>query len=157
MEKIDSFRGEYHFLSNFYFCEIRTSLVNGVFPSSEHLFQYLKAVNKEEALEILKAQHPAEAKKLGKKVTLRPDWKDIKVRVMKYVLKLKFDQNRILKAKLISTKGIELIEGNNWHDNFWGACSCGWCTNKPKRNMLGILLMELREAYINEENLNVFL
>ena len=45
---------------------------------------------------------------------------------------------------------ILLIEGNTWHDNYWGDCSCNRCKSKSGENMLGILLMELRDK-LNKE------
>ena len=38
----------------------------------------------------------------------------------------------------------ELIEGNNWHDVFWGKCSCPRC-NGGGQNHLGKILMKVRE------------
>ena len=41
--------------------------------------------------------------------------------------------------KLLDTGDTELIEGNNWHDTFWGVC-------KGKgQNNLGKILMEVRK------------
>ena len=62
---------------------------------------------------------------------------------MKAGLQEKF-KNPVLAKKLIDTGDTELIEGNYWHDNFWGKCSCEKCKNKPKANTLGILLMDIR-------------
>jgi predicted NAD-dependent protein-ADP-ribosyltransferase YbiA (DUF1768 family) len=45
---------------------------------------------------------------------------------------------------LLATGDEELIEGNTWHDNTWGNCVCQKCQDIPGRNMLGMLLMELR-------------
>jgi hypothetical protein len=53
--------------------------------------------------------------------------------------------------KLLETKNAELIEGNIWHDNFWGSCECSRCNHKPGKNMLGRLLMEYR-AEIQSKN-----
>lgn len=47
---------------------------------------------------------------------------------------------------LVATHPKDLIEGNDWHDNYWGDCYRGdeHCTG-PGENMLGVLLMELRD------------
>ena len=45
---------------------------------------------------------------------------------------------------LLATGGEELIEGNWWHDNFFGVCTCGPCDGKGKNN-LGKILMRVRE------------
>jgi predicted NAD-dependent protein-ADP-ribosyltransferase YbiA (DUF1768 family) len=39
----------------------------------------------------------------------------------------------------------ELIEGNYWHDNCWGSCTCIKCADRPKQNALGKILMLVRE------------
>lgn len=45
-----------------------------------------------------------------------------------------------LKEMLLSTGNADIIEGNYWHDNFWGQCSCEKCVGKGKNN-LGKILM----------------
>jgi ribA/ribD-fused uncharacterized protein len=54
-------------------------------------------------------------------------------------LKAKFTQNEKIKRLLLSTQDKILIEDTN-SDYYWG---CG--KNKTGKNMLGILLMKLRE------------
>ena len=54
-----------------------------------------------------------------------------------------------LKEKLLATGDEELVEGNFWHDNFWGVCSCSKCGNKGQ-NKLGKLLMQVREEIKND-------
>lgn len=49
----------------------------------------------------------------GQKVSLRPDWEDVKLDIMYQILKLKFN-NPSLKHKLLDTDDTELIEGNIW-------------------------------------------
>jgi ribA/ribD-fused uncharacterized protein len=132
---IDSFRGEYEFLSNFYVEE------NGM--TAEHWFQALKAAgNGEQAAWVLDSPTPKEAKRRGRLVDLHPDWEDIKIGGMETVLRMKFS-NPELKHKLLKTGDEELIEGNWWGDTFWGVC------NGVGRNELGKLLMKLREEYRN--------
>jgi predicted NAD-dependent protein-ADP-ribosyltransferase YbiA (DUF1768 family) len=60
------------------------------------------------------------------------------------LLRIKFS-DPLMKKLLILTKPHELKEGNHWHDNFWGACACEGCIDKEEQNMLGLLLMEVRE------------
>ena len=57
-------------------------------------------------------------------------------------------------AKLLATDEIELIKGNYWHDNYWGACSCQACSHKEKNNYLGQILMGIRLATIAKEIMN---
>jgi predicted NAD-dependent protein-ADP-ribosyltransferase YbiA (DUF1768 family) len=59
-------------------------------------------------------------------------------------LRLKF-QDPKLRAMLLATGNEELIEGNTWHDNTWGDCSCDACKDIEGKNMLGKLLMKVRD------------
>ena len=75
---------------------------------------------------------------------MRPDWEQIKVDVMRTGLMLKFT-DAALAEKLLATGDEELVEGNWWHDNTWGNCHCPQCSRLGGRNLLGMLLMELRK------------
>jgi len=54
----------------------------------------------------------------------------------------KFDKERTVQM-LLDTGSQELVEGNVWHDNFWGNCTCSKCP-EPGENHLGKLLMKIR-------------
>lgn len=134
--QINSFEGEYGFLSNFYECSVE---YNGMtFGSSEAAFQAQKCVDDEDKIKF-KYLRPKGAKRFGKTVKLRPDWDEVKVEVMRGVLKAKFTQNPELKSMLLATGDNELVEGNRWGDRFWGVCK------GTGQNNLGKLLMELRD------------
>jgi ribA/ribD-fused uncharacterized protein len=138
---IAMFDGKYAFLSNFYPSPIT---FNGItFPTVENWFQAWKTENPTEFQAIATADTPGKSKRLGRHCTLRKDWEEIKTDVMMRGLRLKF-QDPKLRAMLLATGNEELIEGNTWHDNTWGNCVCQKCQNTPGRNMLGMLLMELR-------------
>lgn len=128
---IKEFQGEYRWLSNFWPCIIYA------YPSVEHAYQAMKTLDQKQREQIRLAPTAAAAKKLGRSVTVRTDWNDIKLRVMEVCLRCKF-KHQDLRAKLIATKGLELIEGNWWNDTYWGVC-------KGKgENHLGKLLMKIR-------------
>jgi ribA/ribD-fused uncharacterized protein len=129
MKMIDAFDGEYRFLSNFWPDDGFTN---------EHVFQAMKTQDWAEQMIVLTAADPYLAKKYGRKVTLRPDWNEIKDDVMLVSLRLKFSQNPELRAKLLATGDAELIEGNTWGDRYWGVC------DGNGHNKLGILLMQVR-------------
>jgi Lar family restriction alleviation protein len=78
---------------------------------------------------------------------LRDDWEYIKDEVMEKLLKEKFS-TPCLKQKLIETKGNKLVEGNVWHDNYWGDCKCHKCKNKKGLNKLGKILMKIRHELL---------
>lgn len=143
---IDSFRNEYSFLSNYScspFC-IDTIL----FPTMEHYFQASKASNQEDYLFIANAPTPGDAKRYGRHTYLRPDWEEVKDNVMLIGLRKKFTDPE-LRNLLLATGDEELVEGNYWHDNEWGNCTCPRCKNIPGKNKLGKLLMQVREEIKN--------
>lgn len=86
---------------------------------------------------------PGKAKKFSRELQLRSDWEEVKVEVMRELLKEKFSQP-LFKALLLSSGEEELIEGNWWHDQFWGSCECDKHKHIPGQNILGKLLMEIR-------------
>jgi ribA/ribD-fused uncharacterized protein len=140
--EIVSFDKDYEFLSNFYHSPFT---VDGIqYDTVEHFFQSRKASTWDEAMWVNAADTPGLAKGRGRKVSMRPDWEQIKVDVMRFALEQKFAIPE-LKEKLLATGNIELIEGNWWDDNFWGDCYCPACQSFQGKNMLGKLLMELRE------------
>ena len=136
MDKIDLFRGEYAFLSNFQKCNIEFE--GNIYPTVEHTFQAAKTFDKEERKRILSFTSPIIAKRIGRKVKLRPDWEDVKCDIMLLLLKKKFEDPE-LAEKLLATGDAELIEGNNHGDRFWGM------VNGEGKNILGKLLMEVRD------------
>lgn len=139
IEKINGFDGKNRFLSNFYNAPVT---YNGVcYANSEAAFQAQKQPSR--AREFTKLP-PNKAKALGRNVSLRRDWDDIKLAIMRNIVHAKFKQNTYLANKLIKTGNMEIIEQNYWHDNIWGDCDCNRCKNKPGKNELGKILMELR-------------
>jgi hypothetical protein len=140
---IDKFDGtEYKFLSNFYASEVKLGDIT--FPTVEHAFQAAKTLDIEERLMIKEASTPGIAKTMGRHVILRSDWEEVKISVMEDLIRQKF-RNPILREKLLSTKHEILVEGNYWHDTFWGVC------NNVGENNLGKILMKIRAEIQNEK------
>ena len=143
---IDVFDGEFAFLSNFYPSPITE---NGItYPTVEHYFQAQKTLDINERHAIAAADTPGRAKRMGRLVTLRPDWEKVKIDVMRRGLELKF-QESFLRVRLIGTGSHELVEGNTWHDNTYGDCKCTRCKSIVGKNILGKLLMDLRAKLVN--------
>lgn len=140
---IASFKGEYSFLSNFF-----PAPVFG-FPTVEHYYQAAKSMDPEHHRAILATPYPGRAKRLGRRVGLRPDWEDVKFKVMERGLREKFKISEMKKA-LLATGDAELLEGNVWHDNEFGNCWCPKCREIPGKNMLGKLLMRIRSELKEE-------
>lgn len=140
LNEIRVFKGEYSFLSNMYIATINW---NGkMWPSSEHAYQAAKTFDDAEQEEIRLHPCPKNAKRAGKRVTMIPEWNSIRVEVMREIVRCKFQQNPELMQKLLATKDATLIEGNWWHDRFWGVCPFD---GNDGKNWLGRILMEVRE------------
>lgn len=135
--KIDHFRGEYGFLSNFW--EAPITYKGLTFGSNEAAFQAQKCMTEEEKIEFTQLR-PSDSKKLGRRVRLRSDWESVKVSVMEEIVRAKFTQNEDLKWRLIGTGDAYLEEGNNWHDTCWGVDA----RTGEGRNHLGKILMKVR-------------
>ena len=141
------FSGKHGFLSNMYLCDI---VYEGItYPSVENFFQAHKTDNSEDRQRIIEAT-PEEAKKLGRRVKLIPYWEEAKVWVMERGVAAKFDQHEDLQKKLVATGNQVIVEGNYWHDNFWGSCICDDHHETAGVNALGIILMRCRLKYIKE-------
>lgn len=142
MNRIDSFkRKETKFLSNFY--PVTVSFEGERYAAVEDAFQAAKTLDPKERMLIQLCQTPADARKCGRKVTLRPDWNAVKVSIMLELLRQKFS-NPTLRELLLATGDAELVEGNQHHDNFWGNCTCRRCAEIEGKNQLGELLMQVR-------------
>lgn len=141
---ITKFSGDYDFLSNYYPCDV---MLGGVlYPSVENAFQAAKTLDLE-ARKAFLSIGPNEAKKLGQKVELRPNWDKIKVFIMWCLLINKFEKEP-LKSKLLQTDDKFLVEGNWWKDDFWGVCTA------DGKNWLGYLLMQVRSTLCFEKEMN---
>lgn len=133
---ITSFKGEYAFLSNFYPCPV--GLGWNTFQNAEAAFQSCKSADLADTTQFVNMTGQ-QAKRVGRKVELRPDWEYIKDNVMECVVSCKFNQNGDLRDKLLATGNRELIEGNTWNDTYWGVC------NGKGQNKLGKILMKVRD------------
>lgn len=144
------FREEFFYLSNFYPCRVNG---DGVWwETLENAYQSAKFAHGEYRLDI-NQMSPGQAKRFTRtpevRKKIRPDWEKVKFVVMKSLLESKFRDNPVLKFKLTHLEG-PIIEENWWHDNVWGQCTCPKCSRIKGRNMLGKLLMEVREELQQE-------
>ena len=85
---ISNFDGHWAFLSNFYWNEIEFEGI--IYPTNEHFFQAMKTLDIDERRAIANCRTPGQAKRMGRRVALRPDWEDVKESVMLEGLYLKF-------------------------------------------------------------------
>lgn len=139
-------KGKYGFLSNFYPSKMK---IDGkVYPTNEHFFQSQKFAGKAQELYIMGLETPAETAREGKRrdFPLRKNWGDVKEDIMLNGLIAKFEQNSILKKKLLETRGYCLRETSPY-DKYWGTGR-----DMKGQNRLGVLLEKVRdEIFSNEE------
>lgn len=74
---------------------------------------------------------------MGETVTMRPDWD--KIKFMTQILETKFSHPE-MQELLLKTGNTKLIEGNWWHDTFWGVD----IHTGIGLNWLGVILMRIR-------------
>ena len=136
MPVIDSFRGEWEFLSNY----SPSPIVYEDLPwaTVEHAYQAAKVVDPELHEQIRLAPTPEEAKILGRAHCDRQDWDEVKLRVMYDLTVLKYSDPE-LRTRLLATEDAVLIEGNDWGDRYWGQC------DGIGENHMGKILMRVRD------------
>lgn len=136
---ITQFKGDYRWLSNF--STACVSMDGELYLSVEHAYQASKTLLREERAAFRKKEvTAAKAKFMGRKVTLRPDWKEKKDFIMENLLKQKFAIPHY-KQLLLSTNGRKIIEGNYWNDTYWGIN----LNTGVGKNKLGIMIMDIRD------------
>jgi len=141
---IPFFKDAFSFLSNMY-SEGGPLFYGGKeYRTSEHAYQAYKMTSEADH-EVLRRLHspPYEAKTMARTMACRSDWDDVKVGIMLDVLRLKF-YYPAMRDLLLATGDAELVEGNTWHDTFWGVC------RGSGQNILGKLLMKVRGEMVHQ-------
>lgn len=132
---ITSFTGENRWLSNFIGGNPIQCSQGLLFNTVENAYQASKSNDVEVRKRFINIT-PGQAKRLGRKLSIREDWESVKIQVMEDLLRQKFCCSPF-RELLLNTSG-ELVEGNTWGDKFWGVC------NGTGENNLGKLLMKIR-------------
>jgi len=144
----------YGWLGNMYSAPIRYD--GKVWKTSEALFQALRFDDFGIREIILSQKSPMGAKmkaKLNRNRMVIVPMSERDVENMKLVVKMKFDQHPVLKSKLMLTGNNYLLENigrrNGERHLFWGMKNVNeeWFG----RNMMGKILMELRDEYGKEK------
>lgn len=139
---------DFYVLSNFSAFNLRWK--GRTFPTSEHAYHWEKfpQETRDEAGVYVRdaiwhAPSAHEAFKLAEKwkALRRSDWDDVKVDLMRDLLRAKAEQHEYVRRKLLATGDRELIE-DSWRDDFWG-----WGPDRNGRNELGRLWMEIRAEF----------
>lgn len=132
---------EYYVFSNFSAFMIQWK--GKLYPTSEHAYHSEKFIdeglkeqirNASSAHGALKLSHQHRDKYLN-------NWDQIKVSVMKDILREKVVQHPYVLKKLLDSGNRTLIE-DSWRDSYWG-----WGPDKKGDNHLGKIWMELREEF----------
>ena len=121
-------------------------LKNKIWKTSEHYFQAQKFAGTEYEEELRLVASPMVVARMGRsrQRPLRKDWETVKDDIMREALKAKFTQNKDLKKILLDIGDAILVEHTK-NDSYWGDGGDG-----SGKNMLGKLLMELRETLKKE-------
>ncbi len=138
---------EYYVFSNF--SSFMLSWKGKDYMTSEHVY-HSERFNEEERKEAIRSRrsaHDAYTYAQEHKPLQRSDWNEIKVSVMKEILREKVKQHPYVLKKLLESVDRPLVE-DSWRDDFWG-----WGPNKDGVNMLGKLWMEVRDEIRAEEHL----
>ena len=135
------FKNVLYFLSNMCPCIIYSDDGRTIYRSVEHAYQACKTIIKKEREVIVAAKDGYEAKRLAKSITIRPDWEEIKEKVMLKALRRKFLCGSEFGYKLIRISE-PIVEENTWGDIYWGVC------NGIGENRLGVLLTRVRKEII---------
>lgn len=144
LDVVETFSGDFEFLSNFHVQPF--SWQGRVAPTAEHHYNAAKTVDPVEKALVYEQATPGKAKREGQKVTLVSGWDDhLKADCMASIIEAKFAHDSPLAQRLLATGEALLIEGNVWHDRYWGQCTCEKHYHWPGTNMLGRLLMARRD------------
>lgn len=111
------------------------------FPTVEHVYHWLKFIDSNDLQQaICDAKSAHEAFKIAQdnKARRRRDWDDVKVPLMRNLLRAKVREHEYVRRKLLATGNRTLVE-NSWRDDFWG-----WGADGCGQNWLGRLWMEVR-------------
>lgn len=148
--RVGFYEREFYPLSNF--SAFNLEFASRTFATSEHAYHYMKFIAAGDnpplmndgarniAYAIRNAPSAHEAFKIAErnKALRRTDWDNVKLDIMRRILRAKADQHEYARRKLLETGGRELVE-DSWRDDYWGLGP-----NGDGQNMLGKLWMEIR-------------
>jgi ribA/ribD-fused uncharacterized protein len=136
--------GEYGCFSSF---SLHPFTLDGfLWRTAEHYFQAQKFSGTPYEASIRQALTPKQAFILGnsRKYKIRPDWEEVKDKVMFKAVLEKFKTHASIREILLNTNNEQIIETS---DPYWGCGSDG-----HGRNQLGIILMEIRDILRKKED-----
>ena len=137
---------DHYYLSNF--SAFQVNFDGTTFNTSEEAYHYQRfAGNAECRRAILWAKSAHEAFRYAQenKRYQIPEWDQVKVDIMRDILRAKVAQHEYVHRKLLQTGNKELIEDSH-RDPYWG-----WGPNADGLNMLGKLWMEVRSELLSAQ------
>ena len=134
----------YYFLNNCYTSTIVYK--NLIYSNLQSAYEAQKEPNSMYRLKYTAIDGYA-AIKLSKTIT---NVKQVSIKTFYDLLKIKFS-SLDMKQKLLLTDDKDILYLNQYHDNYFGSCTCEKCNNKGK-NLLGKLLVKLRTELVNEQS-----
>ena len=141
LDVINSFKGEYDFLSNRFPCRV---LWEGLeYRSAEAAFQASKCQDEKER-RVYASCSTDKAILKGKDQTPYLGWEEDQLGIMESILRAKFEMNPSLMQRLVDTGNCVLLNGNNKQETFWGIDLYSWIGE----NHLGRIIMNIRDKEI---------
>lgn len=136
-------RGDFGTFTNFSRHPIE--LKGKIWPTTEHYFQAQKYAGTEWEEHVRLQPTPRKAADEGRRrdLPLREDWENVKDDIMRDAVRRKVFQHSDVRDQLLKT-GNEVIIEDSPIDSYWGCGKSG-----TGKNMLGKILMEIREDVVN--------
>ena len=118
-------------------------VIGNTWPTSEHYFQAQKFLDAELQEKIRLEPSPMIAARMGRnrQWPLREDWDAVKDDIMRDAVRAKVAQHAEVRETLLGTGDAVIVEHTK-NDAYWGDGGDG-----SGRNMLGRILMEIREEF----------
>lgn len=144
-EPVFFYEHEFYVFSNF--SSFMIEWKGKLWMTSEHVYhsERFDEEGRKDAVRTMRSAYDAFTYAQENKSFQRSDWNDVKVGIMKEILRAKVAQHAYVKKKLLESGERELIE-DSWRDDFWG-----WGPNKDGKNQLGKLWMEVRTEVKKKE------
>jgi|SRR5690606_19140989 len=113
--------------------------IDGItYPSVEHAFQASKFHDRDVREDIAEAEDVKAARRIGRgRGDIRPDWDNVKTKIMELLIRQKFTQDSELASRLAKTGTSEIIMSG--YDDFWGTGRDG-----SGQNYLGQIMSNVR-------------
>ena len=148
-----AFQSHYAFMSNMFLCLIKSEGIE--YKSAEHFYsaEMARFYNRLDLIdEILEAPDGYLAKRIVRSIKIKDEWHVAKIKIIKTIISMKFDENNSLRDRLLNTKGY-LNEATKADMDF----ACGFTlsqgkdiskNNKTGKNIFGEILCDYRDNIV---------